>query len=311
MRIFLLSICAMIAGNISLNAQQDCVIPMMVIVSQQVEPLAPMAQNKLESRIRQIVTQNGLDGSSEFSNFCLVANIVEGSKEITSGLRPIVTVTGELELYVGNNYTGEKFASTAITIKGAGRNEPKAYTAAFGGVNANNAQIQKFLRDAKLKIDQYYESQIPNIIKQARGLAIRCDFEEALCLLTSVPVCCNNYPDVERCMLEIYQSYVDYDCAVKVNKARAIWNASQDKSGASIAGAYLALIAPGSSCWEDALALAESIRIRIGDDWEFSKELMRESVMLDKAKIEAVRAIGVAYGQNQKSHTIRENWLIR
>lgn len=293
------------------KAQSDCIVPMMVLVPQQVDSLAPTAQNKLESRLRQIVTVNGMDGGASFSSFCIVANITEGAKEITNGVRPLVTVTSDLELFVGNNYTGEKFASTSITLNGAGRNEAKAYTAAFGHISTDNAQLQKFLRDAKLKINRYYETRIPDIIRQARSYAIRQEFEEALCLLTSVPTCCSRYDDVEQCMLQIYQQYVDYDCAIKVNKARTIWNATQDKDGAALAGAYLASINPASSCREEALALAEDIRSRIGDDWEFSKELMCDSVMLEEARIEAMRAIGVAFGENQKAHDIRENWIIR
>lgn len=311
MKNLILTICVASIGVIELNAQDDCIIPMMVLVPQQVDSLAPMAQNKLETKMRQIITLNGMDGGVQFANFCVVANLVEGTKEVTSGLRPLVTLTSELELYVGNNYTGEKFASTSIVLNGAGRNESKAYTAAFGSISTGNAQIQKFLKDAKRKVNEYYETQVPNIIRQARGFSIRREYEEALCLLTSVPTCCSRYAEVEQCMLEIYQQYVDYDCAVKVNKARTIWNASQDKEGAVLAGAYLASIDPASSCWGDALSLAEIIRTRIGDDWEFSKELMRDAVMLEKAKIEAIRAIGVAFGENQKAHTVRENWLVR
>lgn len=293
------------------KAQNDCVIPMMVFVPQQVDSLTPMAQNKLETKMRQMVTMSGMEGGASFSNFCIVANLIEGSKEVTSGLHPLVAVTSDLELYVGNNYTGEKFASTSITLNGAGRNESKAYTSAFGNINTGNPQIQKFMKDAKQKVVQYYETQVPKIISQARGFAIRREYEEALCLLTSVPVCCSKYADVEQCMFEIYQQYVDYDCTVKVSKARAVWNASQDKEGAALAGAYLASIDPASSCWDDALALAETIRERIGDNWEFSKELMRDSVTLEKAKIDAIKAIGVAFGQNQKAQTVRENWIVR
>ena len=307
----ILSIGIAILYVLPMKAQNDCIIPMMVLVSQQTESLAPMAQSKLESRLRQIVTQNDMDGGAQFANFCIVANLTEGTKEVTSGLRPLVTLTSELELYVGNNYTGDKFASTSIVLNGAGRNESKAYTAAFGSISTSNAQIQKFLKDAKRMVNEYYETQVPSIIRQARSFSIRREYEEALCLLTSVPTCCSRYAEVEQCMLEIYQQYVDYDCAVKVNKARSIWNASQDKEGAVLAGAYLASIDPASSCWDDALSLAETIRTRIGDDWEFSKELMRDSVMLEKAKIEAIRAIGVAFGQNQKALTVRENWFVR
>lgn len=297
--------------SIETRAQNDCPIPMMVVVPMQADTLAPMVQTKLESKMRQIVTMNGMEGGASFSNFAIVANLMECSKEVTSGLRPLVTVTTDLELYVGNNYTGEKFASTVITLNGAGRNESKAYGSAFGSINTGNAEIQRFVKDAKLKMTQYYETQVPNIITQARGFAFRREYEEALCLLTSVPICCSRYAEVEQCMLDIYQQYVDYDCAVKVNKARAIWNASQGKESAVLAGAYLVSIDPASSCWDDALTLAETIRTRIGDDWEFSKELMRDAVMLEKAKIEAIRAIGVAFGQNQKTLTVRENWLVR
>ena len=299
------------SAAMGVKAQSDCIVPIMVLVPKQVDSLAPMAQAKLDTKLRQIITRNGMEGGASFSNFSIVANLTEGSKEVINGLRPLVTVTTDLELFIANNYTDEKFASTTITLNGAGRNESKAYGAAFGSITTGNAQIQKFLKDTRLKINQYYETQIPNIIAQAQGFAIRREYEEALCLLTSVPTCCSRYAEVEQCMLEIYQQYVDYDCAVKVNKARAIWNASQDKEGASLAGAYLASIDPASSCWNDALALAETIRTRIGDDWEFSKELMRDSVMLEKAKIEAIRAIGVAFGQNQKALTVRENWLVR
>ena len=297
--------------SVTAKSQDDCIIPMMVLVPEQVDTLAPMAQNKLESKLRQIVTQNGMDGGAGFANFSIIANLVEDSKEVLSGLRPLVTITTDLELFVGNNYTGEKFASTAITLNGAGRNESKAYTAAFGTINTANQQIQRFLKDAKKKIANYYETQLPNIIRQAQGFAARREYEEAMCLLVSVPTCCSGYDQVEQCMLDIYQQYVDYDCAVKVNKARAIWNATQNREGAALAGAYLASIDPASSCWDDALALAETIRLRIGDDWEFAKELQRDAVMLEKARIEAIRAIGVAFGQNQKALTVRENWFVR
>lgn len=304
-------ILAILCTMLSAKAQGECVIPMMVLVPPQAEPLAPMAQARLESKIRQAVTMNGMEGSASFSNFCIVANLTVNSKEVTSGVRPLVTVNSELELFVGNNYTGEKFASTAITLKGAGRNESQAYTSAFGTISTSNVQIQDFLKKAKQKVGQYYETQVPAIIAQAHGFAIRREFEEALCLLASVPACCSKYTEVEQCMLEIYQQYVDYDCAAKINQARAIWNAGQNKEGATLAGAYLASIDPASSCREEALVLAEAIRKRIGDDWEFSKELARDSVMLEKTKIEAVRAIGVAYGENQKAQTVRENWIVR
>lgn len=311
MKRFFISMALCLSCHIYSFAQNDCIIPMMVFVPEQAAEIPATAQNTLESRLRQMVTQNGMEGGAKFSSFCIVANTSESSKEVHGGIRPLISMTLDLELYVGNNYTGEKFASTSITINGAGRNEAKAYASAFASVSSSNAHIQNFLKEAKRKVNEYYETQVPNIINKAKGFAIRHEYEEALCLLTSVPSCCSNYHMVEDKMIEIFQEFVNYDCAVKVSKARAAWNASQDKEGAALAGAYLASIDPSSSCWDEALALAEQIRQRIGDDWEFEKELKREAVAIEKARIDAIRAIGIAYGENQKAQTIRENWMVR
>ena len=59
----------MLVGGLVAKAQSDCVVPMMVLVPEQVEELAPMAETKLESKIRQVVTKNGMDGGARFSNF--------------------------------------------------------------------------------------------------------------------------------------------------------------------------------------------------------------------------------------------------
>ncbi len=261
--------------------------------------------------MRQLVTQNGMDGGVKFSNFGIVANITENSKDILSGLRPLVTLSLNLELFVGNNFTGEKFSSISIPLSGSGRTEQKAYTTALAKINPANKELVSFLASAKKKVVAYYESQLPNVIRQAESYSLKREYEEALCLLSSVPVCCSGYEDVEKTMLAIWQEYVNYDCALKLAKARSVWNAGQDKASAELAGAYLATIDPASSCYGDVIALADDIYKRIGDDWEFYKELKRGDVALEQARIEAMRAIGVAYGENQKAKTISEHWIVR
>lgn len=293
------------------KAADDCIVSLMVLVPEQVDKLSASAQTKLVSKLRQTVTQSGMEGNVPFSPFCLVATLTEGDKEVISGMRPLITLTTNLELYVGNNYTGEKFLSTEVVLNGAGANEAKAYNAAFSSIKVGNKELQAFLEQAKEKIEQYYETQTGNIIRQANKYAMLHEYEEALCLLTSVPTCCSNYADIEVCMLDIYQKYIDYDCETKIAKARAAWSAKQDEESAKEAGAYLSSIDPESSCKEDAVALMEQIRQRMGDEWEFYKELKRDSVELEKEKIAAIRAIGEAYGKNQKANTVNDNWIVR
>lgn len=293
--------------SLSAKAQSDCVFPMSIIVPDEVNELAPASKPKLEMKIRQIVTKNGMAGAYGFTTFSIKCNVTEGLRNMTSGVRPLVTVSADMELYVVNNVTGETFASTVITLTGAGPNGSRAYTAAIGGINANKAEMQTFLKQARQKIIQYYETQTANIIRKSNGLAAKQEYEEALYLLTSIPTCINKYDQVEQATLKIFQQMVDLDCSAKIQKARSVWTANQNREGGNLAGAYLAAVNPASSCTDDAQALISEISQRIGEEWEwakdlkeFGKEMARSQVELEKMRIEAARAIGTAWAENQQ-----------
>lgn len=297
---------------VSLAVKAQCEIPLMTQVLDPQNDEIPMSSlNVLESRLSQALTMDGIVGGAPYSQFCVIAQVNPIKNEAVSGLQRTYLVAFNLDLFVASITTGEKFLSSSIRLKGAGTSPDRAYTTAFNSIDVNNQQFQDFVKKAKQKVIAYYDSQLSSILARAKALSIKQGYEEALCLLSSVPTCCNGYNQVESLLASTFQSFVNYDCAVKVNRARSIWNATQNKKGAMQAGAYLAAINPASACNADALALAEQIRTRIGDDWEFYKELQRSSVGLEQARIEAARAIGVAYGENQKANTIRENWMVR
>ena len=296
-------------------AQEQCEFPLTIVIPDQTIELSPMAQSQLTGKIRQAVTLNGMAGGARYSNFCIVANLVETSKQVTSGLRPLVTVTTSLELFIANSRTGDKFGSTSVTLSGAGKNDKMAYMASVSSLNPQNTALQSFLKSAKKKIVAYYDGQTANIIRQAKALSTQQDFEQAMFLLTSIPTCVNKYDDVEAAILSTFQTFVDQDCTAKINKARHAWNASQDREGAKVAGAYLAAINPAAQCYDDAMELADEIRQRIDEEWEwakdlkeFSKEMARSQVDLEKMRIEAARAIGVAYAENQQPVTINQHY---
>jgi hypothetical protein len=307
----------LVLSSLGICAQDQCEFPLTIVVPEQTVELSPMAQTQLTSKIRQAVTQNGMAGGARYSNFCIVANLVETSKQATSGLRPLITVTTGLELYVANTRTGDKFSSTSITLSGAGKNEKMAYMAAISSLNPQNTALQSFMKSTKKKIVAFYDAQTNNIIRQAKSLSTKQDFEQALYLLTSIPTCINNYNAVEAAILSTFQTFVNQDCTAKINKARQAWNASQDREGAKIAGAYLAAINPAAQCNDEAMELADEIRERIGEEWEwakdlkeFGKEMARSQVELEKMRIEAARAIGEAYAENQQQNiTINQNFI--
>ena len=299
---FILALCS----TMSLWAKSDCEIPVMVVVPQEVDSFAPMAQSKLLARMRQMVTANGMEGGVAYANFYMAANINDGAKEIMSGIRPLVVVTPELTLYVANTITGDKFAATVVPLKGTGQNEAQAYNAAISSINGKQPQLQAFIKEAREKIMNYYNTQTSKLISQAENMAVLLNYEKALALLASVPPCAEKYDRVADEMIEIYQHIIDIDGQKKLAKAQAIWNAAQDAKAAREAGEVLVTIDPSSKSWKAAQKLAEDINKRIGEEWAFYKEMQREAVKLEKERIEAIRDIGKAYGKNQKDTTINE-----
>jgi hypothetical protein len=297
------------------SAQDECDYPLTIVLSDQVAANTSVTvQTQLESKLRQIVTHSGMTGGTRFSNFFISANLTEGSKNLTSGLRPLVTVSLDLELSVGNTMTGDRYAATSVRLSGAGPSEARAYVAAVSGVNAGSPQLQQFMKTARQRIKRYYDTQTSDIVKRARDFAVKQQFDEAFFLLTSVPACSSNYADVEIATLGIFQQYVDLDCSQKVAKARAVWAAGQDREAAKQAGAYLAAINPASSCTEDAQALIAQMSERIGEEWEwakdlkeFGKEMALHEVDIRKMRIEAARAIGEAWANNQQPGVLIQN----
>ncbi len=302
----ILALTLALCSTMSLWAKNDCEIPIMVVVPQEVDSFAPMTQSKLFARMRQMVTANGMGGGVAYAYFYIAANINEGTKEVMSGTRPLVVVTPELSLYVANTITDEKFAATIVPLKGTGQNEAQAYSAAINSINGNQPQLQTFIKEAREKIMNYYNTQTSKLIDQAENLAVLRSYEKALALLASVPPCAEKYDKVADEMIDIYQHIIDIDGQKKLAKAKAIWNAGQDSKAAREAGEVLVTIDPCAISWKAAQQLAEDINKRIGEDWAFYQEMQREAVKLEKERIEAIRDIGKAYGKNQKENTINE-----
>ncbi len=92
--------------------------------------------------------------------------------------------------------------------------------------------------------------------------------------------------------------------------ARSEWAKSPDAEGASRAFDWLVFIEPGSSCEGEAKALYNEIKQKVTSDWDFeNREKYKDEAGLKKQRIEAARAIGVAFGNGQQPVTTNITWL--
>ncbi len=305
----LISIVALLLHiGIQLKAQE---IPMSVFVLEQSNAVPMNAADKLEAKLGQALALQGVNGGIEYSTFSLVAIPIETSKNVVSGIQPMVTVSLDLTLFIGNNITGDKLATTSVKLRGAGTSEEKAYSVAFNSLNYSDATLQSWIKGCTAKIVAYYDREIPNLIRQANQLRTLHKYEEALALLSSIPACCKQIDMVDAALLSTWSSFVNHNGQICLAQARSVWAANQNVEGANTAALLLSEIYSDASCYPEALALAKDIQTRMGEEWTFKKKMYQDDVDLESQRIEAARAVGVAYGNNQQPETHNNHWLVK
>lgn len=286
-------------------------IPMSVIVLEQETPIPTIAASNLETKLCQALSMQGVNGGLEYSTFSLVATPLETSKNTLTGLQPMVTISLDLVLFLGNNLTGDKLATTSVRLRGAGKSEEKAYIAALGSLNYNDKNLQTWIKDGADKVLDYYNRETPNLIRQANLLSTQRKYEEALVLLSSIPTCCKHIDIVDEALLGIWSEFINHNGQVCLAKARNIWVANQNIEGANAAALYLSEIYPDASCYPEAISLSKEIQTRIGEEWTFTKKMYQDNIDLESQRIEAARAVGMAYGNNQQPSTHNIHWLVK
>ena len=270
------------------------------VVSEQIEGLTPSAKSSLQNKLNQIATKNGMGGSSLNNRFIITANVVVLTKDITATAPPMQAYTLEVTLYIGDGIEGTLFSSTSVTLKGVGETETKAYMAALKNLKVADPKYQSFIEQGKNKIIEYYNSKCDFMLKEAEMLTGQNEFDAAISKLVGIPEVCKECHDKALTAVQpIYQKKIDRDCKIKLQEAQGIWNAGQDMSSAENTGAILSTIEPDAACFSEVQALNKKIadKIKQIDDREWKYTLKEQAQ--ESERIEAYRAIGVAYGNNQ------------
>jgi hypothetical protein len=266
--------------------------------------LPTSVQNYLENKLVSLASTNGLGGNSQNSQFIITGGIDILSNDITPTAPPLHAYSIDVTLAIGDGLNGIKYSSQTISLKGVGTNETKALIAALKNLNPKDSRFEEFLRQGKNSIVENYNTNCDLLIKKAQTLAGLKKFDSAIHSLSSVPEvsqeCYNNAMDA---LIPIYQQKIDQECLIKFNEANQIWSSSQDLMAANKAGRILAKIDPQAECYTNAQRLSNMIGKKVKElndrDWEFM--LKQEQARIDdrKATVQAIRAIGEAYGKGQ------------
>ncbi|MFY7944972.1 MAG: hypothetical protein ACOVNZ_10330, partial [Crocinitomicaceae bacterium] len=253
---FLILICFLVFSLTSFSQKNEKLaddfarISLNVHVPDQIEPITPIVQSALENRLSQIVSKYGIADNGLNKRFTIVPRITITDKSITSTAPAMHVMVMEVSFFIGDGVDGKLFSSYSISSKGVGENETKAYMAALKNIKTTDPKFELFISEGKKKILEYYNSQCDFMLKDAKTLSAKSEYEEALSLLSSIPqVCSSCYERANELTGIIYRKKIDYECTKLYDEANSIWSAKQDENGANEAARLLIQIDPLSSCF--------------------------------------------------------------
>ena len=219
------------------------------------------AVSVMNNKLSRIAAKHGMASTSIDNRFVMTANMVEISKDVTASAPPMISLTLSPTIYIGDGFTGELFASCEMPpVKGVGDNETKAYLDAIKSIQANNPAVVKCIDEGKKKIIEFYNSQIDFLLAEAESMAKSQNFDEAMCLLASVPTVCKDaYLKAYEKIGEVYQRKIDLEGDILYNEAYAQWNTAKTQESAQIVVELLAQINPISSAAAKGRALVAKV----------------------------------------------------
>lgn len=289
---------------------QECVMPISIQLDEDFTNIPTAANTVLYQTLSRMITEKGFTTESPTTPFVLTAHCDVLDKSNLPG-PPVQTVYNlGITFYMADTYTQKKFANAYITLDGVGTGEVKSYINAFRHISANNKEILNLINTGKKKMMEYYNTQYPNIIKEAQRLVSLQNYEEALTMVLSIPICSNGGEEATKYGLQLYTKYLDRMNLFLLNSARALWAAGQDQETAYQVCAMLAQIDPDAACYAEARALMKEVKAQVRSDIDLEmREKYHDQIQLEKSRIEAARAVGVAYGNHQKPTTTSLMWL--
>ncbi len=157
------------------------------IISEKQADLPQGAADVLLGKMRQIISLNGLSAMDDAPLFILYPELMVISNEVAPTTPPMYTYVMEVVFNLADRFTGNVYASTTETLKGAGKTETAAYNAAFKQINVRGGKYKVMLDKGKEAIIEYYNTYCDLVISRARSLAAQNKYKEALALLNSVP----------------------------------------------------------------------------------------------------------------------------
>lgn len=298
-RIILLCSCVVLAiSNVGAqSAESDVNIG--VVCPEQMEDLSSAGLTRLQHKIEQIATANGVATYSDGTFVMYPVLDVFEVRTVENGLKNITVTKAEMVLSVIQISSGMKINSVSTTLSGSGFNRSEALTNAISGIDIQSSVYKNFFSESKERIYSYYETNCAKLLQNAEALTAQQQYEAALAQLACFPASLPSYAKVVAVMTDIYKRYQNVRCEQLIQQAKGCI-ALKDYTGAV---EYLVEIDPESQCKSECAQLLRTIKQQVdkaeADQIDRQFRVFDSLVGLEKQRIATIRDIAKTYYENQ------------
>lgn len=172
---------------------------------------------RLYSKTIQIINKTGV-AEIGYSNFLVIPVFTIINTELSEvGIAKLHMVTGELALYVTrrdySNDGAASYDSYVKTIVGSGNSEAEAIANAINGISSNDKELVNFLKQARVKIHEYFKNNCEDVLIEARQSYELGFLAKSIALYFSIPPTAGDcYEQAVLLSKEAYESYLDEKC---------------------------------------------------------------------------------------------------
>lgn len=198
-------------------------------------------QKLLATKLVQITTANNV-GQGFDRRFIIVPQINVLTEGTTSTIPQKTSLKVEFTFCIGDGLSSALFKTIHIERTGVGDDHNKALYSAIRKIRDTDPAIQSMIEEAKVRIVEYYNKEIPSIIESAKNDMASQNYEAAMGKLAVVPSVCERYADVQKLIQQCGAALLVKKNKVALQNAKAAWAANPTSKGAEEAKEYLAAI---------------------------------------------------------------------
>ena len=294
----------LMAAMSTMAVAQNCEIQLMVAPVEQGEEVTDGFNEMLMTRLTNVLTQKGIAADPSYNQFFITGKFTHFYKETLPGPPMQTAMHSMLTLYIGDAVNQQVYATESFEVRGVGNSLERALLNAMTQLNGKNQKVEALIEKGKKKILNYYDNNYPALLKKAQSAAALNEYGEALYYLVSIPECCKGYAEAYSLMDQLFTEKLTREGIQLIQLAQAVYYADPSPKGAAKAMQYLSMIDPSSPAQSQAAELAQEIKKNTKSDYDFeNRQKYNDAIALEKYRIEAARAVGVAWGNGQKQKT--------